>query len=152
MTRMFVILTLALPACGISAETKVTMESLPAPVRTAAREQLSGATLVGVSRETEKGKTLYEVETARGGRSRDVTLDAAGAVVEVEEEIDMAEVPDAAAQALRTKSAGGKIVKVERISKKAGAALQVVGFEAAFEKNGRKREAAVTPDGKPYKD
>ena len=92
----------ALLCCIVAyaAETKVKLEDLPGPVRTSVQQQLNGAELVGLTKEKEKGKTSYEVETKRNGKTRDILLDASGAVTEVEEEIDLAAVPAAARAAL----------------------------------------------------
>ena len=46
-------------ACGAIAESKVKMEDLPSAVQKAAREQSKNATLVGLSKEVEGGKTVY---------------------------------------------------------------------------------------------
>lgn len=70
------------------------MDSLPAAVRKTATEQGKGATMRGgISRETEHGKTLYEVELTVNGHTRDVLIAADGSVSEVEEEIAVASLP-----------------------------------------------------------
>jgi uncharacterized membrane protein YkoI len=130
------------------AETKVKLESLPAAVQAAVKEQTKNGTLVGLSKETEKGKTQYEVETTVNGKSRDVTLDNTGSVVEVEEEVDISAIPAAAKAAFEKRAAGGAITKVEKLT--AGA---VVSYEAAITlKSGKKTEVGVNADGTPHKE
>lgn len=53
----------------------------------------AGATVKSISRETEHGVTLYEVETSMNGLSRDRLTDQSGVVVEVEEQVALAAAP-----------------------------------------------------------
>ena len=136
----------ALLAAGLIADTKVKMTDLPAAVQAAVKEQTKNATLVGVSKEADKGKTLYEVETKIGGKTRDLLLDANGTVVEIEDEIELSAVPTAAQQAIQKKAAGGTIKKVEKLTKGVS-----ISYEVALLKNGKSSEFAVNPDGSPAK-
>ena len=128
-------------------EVKVKMQDLPAPVQKAAREQLKNATLVGLNKEVEGGKTVYEVETKVNGHSRDVSLDAKGAVVEIEEETDVAAIPAPAREALTKLAAGGKMGKVETVT--AGSS---VSYETVVTKGRRHKEVAVNADGSRHKE
>ena len=74
---------------GLASEKSVKMKDLPRAVQKTVQEQMSGAKLLGLSKETEKGKTFYEAETTVNGHTRDVLIDSKGAVVQVEEEIAM---------------------------------------------------------------
>jgi hypothetical protein len=135
-------------ALTANAETKLKMADLPVVVQKTVQEQLKNATLVGLSKEIEKGKTLYEVETKANGKSRDLMVDSAGKVVEVEEEVDIATIPAAARDAIQKKAGTGKVTKVEALSK-SGA---LVAYEAAVMKGKKSLEVAVTPAGMPFKD
>ena len=128
-------------------DVKVKMQELPPAVQKAAQEQLGKGTLAGVSKEVEHGRTFYEIETKVDGHTRDVLLDKTGALVSVEEESDIATIPEAARTALRKKAGAGKITKVEKVT-----AGSNVSYEAAILRNGRKSEAAVNADGSPHKE
>ena len=131
----------------IAAETKVKMADLPPAVQNAVKEQTKNATLVGVSKEVEKGKTMYEVETKVNGKGRDLMLDSAGAVVSVEEEVDLGSIPAAAKAAIEKKVAGGKITKVETVTEGS-----TVFYEAAIKtKGGKNNEVKVNADGSVHK-
>jgi uncharacterized protein with beta-barrel porin domain len=135
-------------SAAFAAEKKVKLEDLPAAVQTAVKEQTRNATLVGLSTEKEKGKTVYEVETKVNGKSRDLLLDQTGAVVETEEEVDIETVPVLAKTALQKRATGGTISKVEKVT-----AGNTVGYDATIKaKSGKTTEYAVTTDGKPKKD
>jgi uncharacterized membrane protein YkoI len=133
---------------GLAAEKKVKLESLPPAVQLAVKEQTKDSTLVGVSTEKEKGKTMYEVETKVNGKSRDLVLDGTGAVMEVEEEVDLDSIPAAAKAAIQKRAGSGTITKVEKLT-----AGSTVSYEAAIQtKAGRKIEVGVNADGTPHKE
>ena len=133
-------LSLVLPAI---AEKKVQMKDLPPAVRKAVEENTKGAEVKGLSKEVEKGKTMYEVETVANGKTRDMTFDATGAVVSVEQDVAIDSIPAPARAAIQKKAAGGKIAKVETITKG-----NSVTYEAAIVgKLGKKSEIIVAADG-----
>jgi uncharacterized membrane protein YkoI len=132
---------------GLLGETKVKMEQLPPAVQKAVKEQTLGATLVGLSTEKEKGKTVYEMETKVNGKGRDVLFDSKGTVLEVEEETDLASIPSAAKTAIEKRAAGGSIQKVETLTKGSN-----VSYEAAIKtKAGKNMEFGVNADGTAHK-
>lgn len=128
---------------AFAAEKKVKMSDLPPSVQKTAQDQIKGAELKGLSKEVEKGKTFYEVETVVNGKTRDVLIDTTGAVVEVEEEVALENIPAGARAAIQKKAAGGKITKVETLTKG-----NAVTYEAAItSKSGKKSEIQVAADG-----
>ena len=138
-----VLVSISLAACvSFAAETRVQMKDLPAPVQKTVNEQTKNARLKGLSRETEKGKTYYEAETMVNGKSRDLLIDPTGAVVEVEESTTLDSLPAPAKAAIEKYAQGGKIVKVESVTK--GSA---VSYEATVTKGGKRSEIAVDTDG-----
>jgi hypothetical protein len=126
-------------------ERKVTRRDLPAAVAKTVDAQSHGATIRGYSEEKENGQTFYEVELRVNGHTRDVLIDANGAVVEMEEEVDLAALPAAVRDALNAGAGSGKIGVVESVTKGG----QIVAYEAHVTTNGKKSEVKVGPDGKP---
>jgi len=126
-----------------AAERKIQMKDLPPAVLDAVRRETKDATLKGLAKETEAGKTFYEVETEVNGHSRDLLWDETGQLVEVEEETAADAAPAAVKAALEKR---GGIVRLETVTRGAR-----VTYEAVVEKSGRKSEAAVDADGKPVK-
>src|SRR5437879_4805616 len=100
----FLCATAVLSGVMFAAERKVMLESLPPAVQTAVKARTRNATLVGLRTETEKGKTMYEVETKVSGKSRNVLLDKTCAVVETEEEVDLDTIPAAAKSAIQKRA------------------------------------------------
>jgi len=90
---------------------------------------------------------VYEVESKVNGKGRDLIVDAAGTVLEVEEEVAIDSIPAAAREAIMKKVAGGKIQKVETLTKGSQ-----VSYEAAYVgKNGKAAEYGVNADGSVHK-
>ena len=83
-----------------ASEQRVKMEDLPPAVQATVKAQSQGATLRGLSKEVENGKTLYEAEMVVNGHGKDVEIDASGAVVAVEEEVALSSLPAAARAAI----------------------------------------------------
>lgn len=125
-------------------EKKVKMKDLPKAVQKTVQEQSKGATINGLSKEVEHGKTYYEVELKVNGHGKDILIDSAGAIVEVEEEVTMASLPPVVKTAIEAKAGKGKIVKVESITKN----NSLVAYEAQVNTVGKKSEFKVTPEGK----
>jgi uncharacterized membrane protein YkoI len=97
-----------------------------------------------VSKETEKGRTQYEVETLVNGKSRDLLVDPSGKVIEVEEEIAVESVPAAVQDALRQR---GKVLKLESVTRNG-----TTTYEASVQaKTGKKSSVSLDAQGKPVK-
>ena len=119
---------------GARAGGKLKLENLPEAVQKTVKAETQNATIVGISKEVEKGKTQYEVATKVNGRSRDFNVDTSGALVVVEEEVAIDSIPAAARNAIMQKVADGRIKRVETV--KQGSA---VSYEAAYvSKSGKK--------------
>src|ERR1700731_5291369 len=74
-------------------EKKIKRSDLPPAVEKTVAAQSAGATVKGFSTENEKGQTYYEAEMVVNGHSKDILIDANGAMVEVEEEVAMNALP-----------------------------------------------------------
>jgi uncharacterized membrane protein YkoI len=140
---LFVALLLAVNT--FAQERKVKRSELPASVEKAVEEQSKGATIRGFSEEKENGQTTYEVEMVVNGHSKDVQMDANGAVIEIEEKVDLQAVSAEVRAGLQAKAGKGKITKVESITKKD----KLVAYEAQIVTQGKKSEVQIGPDGKP---
>lgn len=136
-------LCIAATADAMAAEKKVQLKDVPAAVQAAVKEHTRDSTIRAVIEESDKGKVSYEVETTRAGKARDLVFDAAGALVEVEEEMALDAAPAAVRSAL---SAHGKVVKLESLTK--GGA---VTYEAQVEMHGKRTEVLVDAAGRPVK-
>ena len=128
---------------ALASEKKVKMKDLPEAVRKTVQEQSKGATIRGLAKEVEDGKTFYEAELTVNGHNKDVLIDPAGAVVEIEEQVTVSSLP-AEVKATIQKAAGkGKITAVESVTKN----NTLEAYEAHVSTAGRKSEIKVAPNG-----
>jgi hypothetical protein len=130
---------------ALAQEKKIKRSELPAAVEKTVVEQSKGATIRGFSEEKENGQTTYEAEMLVNGHTKDVQMDGNGAVIEIEEQVDLQTVSAEVKAGLGAKAGKGKITKVESITKKD----KLVAYEAQVVTDGKKSEVQVGPDGKP---
>ena len=144
MTKLFVcvagtFVAVLIAAHPFAAEKRIQMKDLPPLVREAVERETKGATVKGLAKEVEHGKTFYEAETEINGHARDLLFDATGHLIEVEEQMAIDSAPAAVTAAL---SARGKILRLESVTKGTS-----VTYEGVVEKNGKKVEVAVDGNG-----
>jgi uncharacterized membrane protein YkoI len=137
--------SLVLTGSALAQEKKIKRSELPPAVEKVVVEQSKGATIRGFSEEKENGRTTYEVEMLLNGHSKDVQMDANGAVIEIEEQVDLHTVSTEVRAGLQAKAGKGKITKVESITKKD----KLVAYEAQVVTDGKKSEVQVGVDGEP---
>jgi hypothetical protein len=125
------------------AEQRIALKDLPPAVRDAVQRETTGATLKGLAKETEDGKTLYEVQIEVDGHARDLLFDVIGQLVEIEEEISFKLAPVAVRDVLASR---GNIVRIEAVTRG-----DHVTYEAVVEKHGRTSEVALDRDGRVLK-
>ena len=126
-------------------EKKLTRSQLPAAVQRAADEQSKGATVHGYTTEKDERQTVYEVEMTLQGRSRDVTIDSTGNVLEIEEQVPFDSLPEAVRSGLKQAAGSGQITNVESLTKRG----TLVAYEAHVRTGQKRSEVQVGPDGKP---
>jgi uncharacterized membrane protein YkoI len=108
--------------CGVTAsaraqEMDIPLDQLPKPVLNAAKAKFPGAELRGAAKETEDGKTVYEVSLTHKTKKIDSSWSADGTLLLVETELAEADVPAAATKAVKAKYPGAKVELVESIAK-----------------------------------
>jgi hypothetical protein len=140
-----VIAALSLATAVFAQEKKIQRADLPPAVEKTVAAETHGATIKGFSQERANGQTLYEAETTVDGHSKDITIDANGSLVEVEEQVALDSLPAPVKAALLAKAGEGKIVKVESLTKHD----KIVAYEAKVQTAGKKSEIQVGPDGNP---
>lgn len=119
------------------------MQDLPLAVQQTVKEQTKNAVLVGLSKEVEKGKTEFELETKRpNGQTRDLMIDSVGAVLSVEEEMALGAILASVKAAIEKSAGGGTTGRVEMATEG-----KEVSYEAAIRKNGKKSSVTVKADG-----
>jgi uncharacterized membrane protein YkoI len=141
----FIATSALLAGSSFAKEKQIQRSQLPPAVETAVVAQTHGAIIRGFSEETDKGQTYYEAELEISGHTKDILIDAQGNLVEIEEEVALDALPAAVREGLQTKAAGGKLTKVESLTKQG----KLVAYEAQVLTKGKTSEVQVGPDGKP---
>jgi uncharacterized membrane protein YkoI len=145
MSKVPIVIALCLSTTLFAQEKKIQRTDLPPAVEKAVAAQSQGATIKGFSTEKENGQTYYEAEMSVSGHSKDVLIDPAGTVVEVEEQVALDSLPAAVKDGLQAKAGKGEILKVESLTKHD----KLVAYEAKVQTDGKKSEIQVGPGGKP---
>lgn len=145
MSKVPIVIALSLSTLLFAQEKKIQRADLPPAVEKTVAAQSQGATIKGFSQEKENGQTYYEAEMSLSGHTKDVLIDPAGAVVEVEEQVALDSLPAAVKDGLQAKAGKGKILKVESLTKHD----KLVAYEAKVQTDGKKSEIQVGADGKP---
>lgn len=130
-------------AAIVGQERKLTRNQLPTAVIATIDKETKDATIKSYSTEKENGKTVFEAETVVNGHTRDIQIATDGTLLEVEEEVPLASLAEPVSKALTSAARGATIKKVESLTKGG----RLVSYEASTEKNGRKGEIQVGPNG-----
>jgi len=144
---LFAALLLAASMANAQAEKKIRRNQLPAAVEKTVAAESQGATIKGFSREVEKGKTYYEAEMSINGLGKDILMDSKGHIVEVEEQVDMATLPQAVQDALKQAAGTGTIEMVESLTKNG----KLVAYEGHVKRGNKRSEIQVGPNGEKLK-
>ena len=128
---------------GVAQERRLQRSDLPPAVQKAVERESKGATVLAYSTEVENGNREYEVEMTLGGHSRDVSIAPDGTVLEIEEQVEMKDLPQNVQKALRTKAKTGTIMKLESLTKRG----RLVAYEAQVRAGGNHFEIQVGPNG-----
>jgi hypothetical protein len=129
------------------AESHMPCNTLPAAVLQHAKLETGDATVRGCVKAKENGKLTYEVETLKDGKSKDITLDASGTILEVEQEVAVSRLPPAVSDAIAQAAHSRKIGKVESVTRQGA----IASYETTITSNGERREVAFSPQGAPVK-
>jgi uncharacterized membrane protein YkoI len=104
-------------------EETVTLEQVPAAVKTTILKESAGGEIKEIEVETERGKTFYEAEFVRNGKTIEIKVAPDGTLLETEEEkheskseeqerkVTEAEVPAPALAALKKLAGGAKLTE-----------------------------------------
>ncbi|MEA3187612.1 MAG: hypothetical protein QOD99_1442 [Chthoniobacter sp.] len=128
----------------VKTERTMTLGKIPAAAAQAIQKFSAGAKVTKVSQESDAGKTVYESTLVKGGRVREVSVDAKGNLVSDEKVIQLSEAPEAVRKTIEMNAAGGKVEKLEQVTeggKETFEALIISG-------RGKREEIVMTPRGK----
>jgi uncharacterized membrane protein YkoI len=128
-------------------EKKIALADVPNKVMTAVKEKFPGAEITGAEKETEDGKTIYEINLNHKGQSIDAEFSPEGEFLEMEAVIDAKDLPRAVADAIKSKYPDSELKRAEKVTKKDDSVL----YEVIVQSGDKKGEVVVEPSGKIVK-
>ncbi len=138
-----------LAAAGRADEEKVPLDKLPRAVLDAVKARFPDAKLVEADKETEDGKTTYEVVIKNKDQKIDVQLSPDGEIIALEKTIDVKDLPRAVAKALEDKYPGATYKTVEEIIKVKGKEEKLDCYEVSLVTAEKKKyEVQISSEGK----
>ena len=120
-----------------------TIESMPAAVRKTFKDQVQGAKILNTSKETESGAVKYVIETDVQGRSRNISIDDAGKVIQIEEQVALDTLPAAARGRVEQQAGKGKVLSIQMLTTGGNPAV----YDATIEVAGKRSVIRVAADG-----
>jgi hypothetical protein len=142
---VLMVVSLVLVAGAAAQEEKVALDKVPAPVLAAVKKRFPNGDMKGAKKEIENGKTVYEITLKDKGLSVDVSSTPEGALLTIEREIALKDVPEVVRKAFAAKSPNAKLEMIEEVIKVEGEkeTLQYYEFHLPGD-----TEICVLPDGK----
>ena len=138
------ILAVLTAAPVMAAERKMELKDLPEAVRITVLEQSQDGKIRGLAHEIDKDKRPYEAElTLASGKKKDVLIDASGKVIEVEEQVALADLPPAVKAQLERSAGKGKIGTIEALTQEG----VLTAYEAEVTEAGRMTDIKIAPTG-----
>jgi hypothetical protein len=130
-------------------EERIPLDKVPKAVMKAVKKRFPDAELVGAAKETEGGKTSYEVMLKDGGKNIDVILTPQGAITVIEKEIVAADLPKVVKNAIDKKYPDATVKKIEELIKVTNGKEKLEFYEFLLQTADKKTiEVKVPPDGK----
>jgi uncharacterized membrane protein YkoI len=124
-------------------EETVSWSQVPAATQQTIKQRVPETAIQKIEKDDEDGKASYEFQILQAGKKSEVTVDADGKLMSLEEVVALADVPVTVRQTLELQAVGGKMGTLEKVTEDGKTT-----FEAKIEKDGKRSEITVTPDGK----
>lgn len=142
-TLAFLLAAACLAPSVRAGEKKLSEKQMPAAVLAAFHKAYPAASIRGLAKETEKGRTTYEIESLDAGTRRDLSYLADGTLAEIEETVPEAALPAAVRAAVASARPKAELLKAEKDIRGA-----VITYELHIKEGRRVREIVLDPDGK----
>ena len=127
----------------LSTEEEVPLSEVPEAARKVINARAAGGKVVSTEKAFENGKTSFGAVIEKGGKQSEISVTADGKIVGSEEDIPLAEVPEAARKTINAQASGGKIISTKKVLEDGKTVFAVV-----IEKGGKRLEVTVALDGK----
>jgi hypothetical protein len=142
------LLCLCLAAPAVAGERKVDEADVPRPVLDGIAKRYPNARKLGFVKESEHGKTVYEVRLDADGRKLEIDVAPDGKLLAEEEQVAFAAIPDAVKKGLAAAPKVGKwsVQRAEKVSDPAGATP--MKYEIVVKRGDERAEVTLSEEGK----
>ncbi len=96
-------------------EENIPLKEVPKAVLDAVQGKFPRAELTGAEKETEEGKTVFEIALTHEGQKIEVSVTAGGKITEIETEVAAGDLPGAVRKAIEDKYPKSSIKKAEKV-------------------------------------
>jgi Peptidase propeptide and YPEB domain len=128
---------------------KMTLDKAPKAVQDAFNARFPGGEVTSLTKETDAGKVIYDIELKHKGRKYEMDVQEDGTVLEVEKEKDLKEVPAALAKTVDAKFPKAKIQVIMEVNLVKGKVETPDHYEVTVTTADNKtEEILITLDGK----
>lgn len=127
----------------LASEEVIPLSEFPEAARRTVTTEAAGGRVVTAEKVVEHGQTVFEAVIEAGGKQREIAVSPEGKIIGTQDDVALADIPEAARKAITAKAAGGKIVSTKK-SLEDGKTV----FVAVIEKTGKQQQISVAPDGK----
>jgi hypothetical protein len=132
-----------------AADEKISIDKLPKVVTAAVTKRFPDAKLLSAEKETEDGKTVYDVAIKDKEQNIEVTVTPEGNIVSFEKEITAKDMPKAVTDAVEAKYPKATYKKVEEVYNVKDGEEKMETYEVLLVTEAKKKvEVLVTPEGK----
>jgi uncharacterized membrane protein YkoI len=138
---VFFLLFFGLTANSFAQHKKYKESDMPKAVIETFNKMYPNATVIGYDIENEDGNKFYEIESKEGNISRDLQFNEDGSISEIEEQMNISDLPDKVVSAINTKYPNGTILKAEKVTKNSETLYETVV------KNGKKKHEVRVNSG-----
>lgn len=125
------------------ADEKITMDKVPPAVQQAVKAYASESEIKGIENGDVDGTKVIEFDLEKNGRKSEIAFRKNGQLFSTEEEVALADLPEAVHKTINEKGAGGTIGTPEKVVQEGKTSYEVV-----IEKGGKKTEFTISPAGK----
>ena len=142
---MFIALPVAIVAIAgavVSQEQSLKKNDVPKVILDQFQKSYPKATVKGYAKETDAGKIAYEIESTEGATHRDVSYNADGSVIAIEESMAFADMPEAVRTNVKKEYAKSKISTCEKVTEG-----DVVHYELIVKTGKKNQELVYNADG-----
>ena len=127
-------------------ESKIKEKDVPPVVVAAFKSAYPNATVRGYAKETERGKTFYEIESKDGATMRDLLYNPDGTAAVIEETIAASDLPAEAQQTIKSKYPRGVVSRAEKVTEG-----DTIKYEVSIRNGKRRTGLGFDADGKLLK-